>query len=97
MDFWLVKQKADSENLDLGMKILKFYKIYWYLIMVRYTLSRILFSTPASIISFTMMWYVPDISNQMKTIWYLIFYCLYQTFLSVNIQKINLSYKKYIN
>ena len=38
-----------------------------------------------------MIWYVPDISDEMKTVWYLMFYCLFRTFLSVNMKKNHLS------
>lgn len=42
----------------------------------------ILFSTPFSIVCYMMIWYVPNFSNELKTAWYVIFYCLFQTFLS---------------
>jgi Na+/melibiose symporter-like transporter len=43
----------------------------------------ILFSTPFALASYMMIWYVPNISEAWKTVWYLLFYCLFQTFLSV--------------
>lgn len=42
----------------------------------------ILFSTPFALISYMMIWYVPSIDRESKTFWYLVFYCLFQTFLS---------------
>lgn len=42
----------------------------------------ILFSTPFALASYMMIWYVPNISEGWKTVWYLLFYCLFQTFLS---------------
>jgi sodium-dependent lysophosphatidylcholine symporter 1 len=43
----------------------------------------ILLSTPFAIITYMMIWYNPSIDGTLKTIWYLVFYCLFQTFLSV--------------
>lgn len=45
--------------------------------------NRILFSAPLAVFCYMMIWYVPDISRELKTFWYLGFYCLFQTFLSV--------------
>ncbi|CAF0735168.1 unnamed protein product [Brachionus calyciflorus] len=42
----------------------------------------ILFPSPLAIFCYFMIWYVPDIDRSSKTFWYLIFYCLFQTFLS---------------
>lgn len=44
----------------------------------------IIFFAPFAVISYMMIWYVPDLGNQFisKVSWYLGFYCLFQTFLS---------------
>lgn len=46
---------------------------------------RIIFFAPFAVISYMMIWYVPDLGDQFisKVYWYLGFYCLFQTFLSV--------------
>uniref|UniRef100_A0A8K9X3Y7 MFSD2 lysolipid transporter A, lysophospholipid b n=1 Tax=Oncorhynchus mykiss TaxID=8022 RepID=A0A8K9X3Y7_ONCMY len=41
-------------------------------------LPWILFSTPLAVVSYFLIWYVPVIENG-KVIWYLVFYCLFQT------------------
>lgn len=40
----------------------------------------ILFSAPFAVFCYMMFWYVPDIDREHKLYWYLIFYCLFQTF-----------------
>lgn len=42
----------------------------------------IIFSAPFAVLSYLMVWYVPGIEKDYKVYWYLIFYCLFQTFLS---------------
>lgn len=42
----------------------------------------ILFSAPLAVLTYMMIWYVPDINKSDKLYWYLSFYCLFQTFLS---------------
>ncbi|RMZ95588.1 sodium-dependent lysophosphatidylcholine symporter 1 [Brachionus plicatilis] len=42
----------------------------------------IIFPVPLAIFCYIMIWYVPDISRSSKTVWYLVFYCFFQTFLS---------------
>ncbi|XP_028255768.1 sodium-dependent lysophosphatidylcholine symporter 1-B isoform X2 [Parambassis ranga] len=41
-------------------------------------LPWILFSTPLAVLSYFLIWYVPPFENT-KVIWYLFFYCLFQT------------------
>ena len=45
----------------------------------------ILFSAPFSILCYMAIWFVPGTDDKsLKTVWYLVFYCLFQTFLSVS-------------
>lgn len=43
---------------------------------------RIILSTPFAVLSYFLIWYVPSV-DQGKVIWYLIFYCLFQTLQTV--------------
>lgn len=42
----------------------------------------IIFAAPFAVLSYMMVWYVPDIEKDLMLYWYLAFYCLFQTFLS---------------
>ncbi|CAH1773326.1 unnamed protein product, partial [Owenia fusiformis] len=42
----------------------------------------ILFSAPFACVSYLMLWYVPGVNNSGKVGWYLVFYCLFNGFLS---------------
>lgn len=44
---------------------------------------RIIFSTPFAVISYFLIWFVPDISRG-QVMWYLVFYCLFQTLVTVS-------------
>lgn len=44
---------------------------------------RIMFSTPFAIISYFLIWFVPDISTG-QVMWYLVFYCAFQTLVTVS-------------
>lgn len=44
---------------------------------------RIIFSTPFAVISYFLIWFVPDISRG-QVLWYLVFYCLFQTLVTVS-------------
>lgn len=46
-------------------------------------LPRILFSTPFAVLTYFLIWYVPPF-EQGKVIWYLIFYCLFQSMQTVS-------------
>uniref|UniRef100_A0A672GTD7 Major facilitator superfamily domain containing 2A n=1 Tax=Salarias fasciatus TaxID=181472 RepID=A0A672GTD7_SALFA len=46
-------------------------------------LPWILFSTPLAVLSYFLIWYVPPFENG-KVIWYLFFYCLFQTLQTVS-------------
>lgn len=48
-----------------------------------YPSFRILLSTPLAVISYFLIWYVPPFENG-KVIWYLFFYCLFQTLQTVS-------------
>uniref|UniRef100_A0A8B9UMP5 Major facilitator superfamily domain containing 2A n=1 Tax=Anas zonorhyncha TaxID=75864 RepID=A0A8B9UMP5_9AVES len=43
----------------------------------------IIFSTPFAVISYFLIWFVPDISRG-QVLWYLVFYCLFQTLVTVS-------------
>lgn len=45
--------------------------------------QRIMFSTPFAIISYFLIWFVPDISTG-QVVWYLVFYCAFQTLVTVS-------------
>lgn len=45
--------------------------------------QRIIFSTPFAIISYILIWFVPDISTG-QVMWYLVFYCAFQTLVTVS-------------
>lgn len=45
---------------------------------------RILWSTPLAILAYFLIWYVPPFENG-KVIWYLFFYCLFQTLQTVRV------------
>lgn len=45
--------------------------------------QRIIFSTPFAVISYFLIWFVPDISTG-QVMWYLIFYCIFQTLVTVS-------------
>lgn len=45
--------------------------------------QRIIFSTPFAVISYFLIWFVPDISRG-QVMWYLIFYCIFQTLVTVS-------------
>lgn len=42
-----------------------------------------MFSTPFAIISYFLIWFVPDISTG-QVMWYLVFYCAFQTLVTVS-------------
>lgn len=42
----------------------------------------IIFPVPFAVFCYMMIWYVPDIEKEYKTLWYLIFYCSFNLFLS---------------
>ena len=44
---------------------------------------RILFSTPLAVLCYFLIWYVPPFEDG-KVIWYLVFYCLFQTMQTVS-------------
>lgn len=46
-------------------------------------LCRILMSTPIAITAYFLIWYVPDL-DQGKVVWYLVWYCLFQTLQTVS-------------
>ncbi|KAM6217991.1 sodium-dependent lysophosphatidylcholine symporter 1 isoform 2-T2 [Rhynchocyon petersi] len=39
----------------------------------------IIFSTPLAIIAYILIWFVPDFNKNDQTLWYLLFYCLFET------------------
>ncbi|MEQ2209210.1 hypothetical protein XENOCAPTIV_026677, partial [Xenoophorus captivus] len=43
----------------------------------------ILFSTPFAVLTYFLMWYVPSFEEG-KVIWYLVFYCLFQSMQTVS-------------
>lgn len=45
--------------------------------------QRIIFSTPFAVISYFLIWFVPDISRG-QVMWYLVFYCIFQTLVTVS-------------
>lgn len=45
---------------------------------------RIIFSTPVAIIAYFLIWFVPDF-HQGQTLWYLLFYCLFETLVTVSV------------
>lgn len=45
--------------------------------------QRIIFSTPFAVISYFLIWFVPDISRG-QVMWYLVFYCTFQTLVTVS-------------
>lgn len=45
-------------------------------------LCRIILSTPFAVISYFLIWYVPPV-DQGKVLWYLVFYCLFQSLQTV--------------
>lgn len=45
--------------------------------------QRIIVSTPFAVISYFLIWFVPDISSG-QVMWYLIFYCIFQTLVTVS-------------
>ena len=45
---------------------------------------RIIFSTPLAIIAYFLIWFVPDF-HQGQTLWYLLFYCLFETLVTVSV------------
>lgn len=45
--------------------------------------QRIIFSTPFAVISYFLIWFVPDISRG-QVMWYLVFYCMFQTLVTVS-------------
>lgn len=45
--------------------------------------QRIIFSTPLAVVSYFLIWFVPDISRG-QVMWYLIFYCIFQTLVTVS-------------
>lgn len=48
------------------------------------TCFRILFSAPLACGAYFCLWYVPDVSETGKFVWYFCFYCGFQMFLSVS-------------
>lgn len=46
-------------------------------------LSRVLLSTPFAVTSYFLIWYVPAV-EQGKVLWYLVFYCLFQSLQTVS-------------
>ena len=44
---------------------------------------RITFSTPLAVIAYFLIWFVPDF-HQGQTLWYLLFYCLFETLVTVS-------------
>lgn len=55
--------------------------------------ARILLTMPFACVTYLCFWAVPDYSQQGKLWWYLVFYCLFQGFLSVS----HLSLCQYLN
>lgn len=51
--------------------------------LVLLTVLRILLSTPLAVLSYFLIWYVPPFENG-KVIWYLFFYCLFQSLQTVS-------------
>lgn len=45
---------------------------------------RIIFSTPLAVISYFLIWFVPDFPHG-QTYWYLLFYCLFETMVTVSV------------
>ena len=45
---------------------------------------RITFSTPLAIIAYFLIWFVSDF-HQGQTLWYLLFYCLFETLVTVSV------------
>lgn len=45
---------------------------------------RIIFSTPLAIIAYFLIWFVPDFP-QGQALWYLLFYCLFETLVTVSV------------
>ncbi|KAG8507681.1 Sodium-dependent lysophosphatidylcholine symporter 1 [Galemys pyrenaicus] len=48
------------------------------------SIPRIIFSTPLAIIAYFLIWFVPDFL-QNRTLWYLLFYCLFETLVTVSV------------
>lgn len=44
---------------------------------------RIIFSTPFAVLTYLLIWYVPPFEEG-KVIWYLVFYCLFQSMQTVS-------------
>lgn len=51
--------------------------------LLLYLICRIVLSTPLAVISYFLIWYVPPFENG-KVIWYLFFYCLFQSLQTVS-------------
>lgn len=58
--------------------------IHWCLVFSPLCICRILLSTPLAVISYFLIWYVPPFENG-KVIWYLLFYCFFQTLQTVSV------------
>lgn len=50
---------------------------------VHSSLLRIIFSTPFAVLTYLLIWYVPPFEEG-KVIWYLVFYCLFQSMQTVS-------------
>ena len=46
--------------------------------------SRIIGSAPFAMISYILIWYVPSVSRDWRTVWYLFLFCSFQTFSTVS-------------
>lgn len=53
------------------------------LFILSFSICRIMFSTPLAVLSYFLIWYVPPFENG-KVIWYLFFYCLFQSLQTVS-------------
>lgn len=59
--------------------------IHHYIVLILSCFSlRILISTPFAVLTYFLIWYVPPV-EQGKVLWYLVFYCLFQSLQTVSL------------